>query len=858
MRGAGRALAWSGLALLIAAAWLAWPRAASEARELPALRVVLFDASAGTTRPRPAWGLWARRTLRDEARAASASGEQLWVVSYGADVRRVPGGPGAEDWLERLAGRGGVSLELGLEPRGALGSELDAALAAVEAELLAPGRPRRRVTLLAAAEFSGADPSPRLARLERAGVELDWRQPPAPSLPDLALMELRLPSAPAPGAPLVARLDLALSPGTGARPTVELRAVLETGSDRREVVVEAFCAATAPDPDGYLRWSAALELGPTPEGRSELTVTGHLAEAMDALPENDSLRASLRSGATRVAALVSSEDRRGAAGAWIGAEAQRFPGLQWYVVSPAQLLELGADVDLVVSFDLAADELPRTVLERVLDAGGGWLHCGGWRIAADLGARGRVPTSLASWLPLQAAADERPPRDVVLLVDGSGSMVGEPFEHVRRALRELVSVARPQDRLQLRFFTGALGGVVELDGRPEARRETLSTLAGLRVPGGPTAILYSLEQLAEQRESEEREALVLMLSDGRDVNAFETARRGAELRARFTARGVELRVLATGPSADTEFLTELLGGPELLVRADDLSRLGELFQREVLSEAIREGELDITLGTGAEGAADAELLRAWERASVAPPPVARYLRATARPNAQPLWVSSEFAEPLLAVQRVRSGWVAAWGSAPLPGWAEDYARADDLIAPLVRWLAGGRERQAALELRLGAAELVLERVPLEWPALLTGRLRAVLGEGLEPWSVELAGAELAFDLGAAQPGVELRRTRRAPRPALLGELPAGAPLALELSEPEGGEVLGSVGLAAPPHAELLPGGSRLRDGPWTASGTVAPLRRSRQVDPRAALCALLGALALTAGALVGRRGPSED
>ena len=77
------------------------------------------------------------------------------------------------------------------------------------------------------------------------------------------------------------------------------------------------------------------------------------------------------------------------------------------------------------------------------------LACGGWGMLAYGGRR----DALSEMLPLRPASLPSSERDVVFLVDGSGSMAGEPFERVKEALARLVVAAREGDHLQLRFFT---------------------------------------------------------------------------------------------------------------------------------------------------------------------------------------------------------------------------------------------------------------------------------------------------------------------------------------------------------------------------------------------------------------------
>ncbi len=846
-----------GCALLAWAAWCALPRADREQGSSGPLRVVILDASLGTTRRRPGWELWARRQVQREARAARAAGQAFDLIVYGAEVRRVAGGREAQNFLDLLAGRAGRTLALGLEGRAALGSELDAALLAAQDELLGAGS-SAQLTLVAAADYSGPDPARRLARMERAGVLIEWRQPEPARVPDLALMDVRLPSAPAVGEPLSVRIDLALdgagalvaNPAPGAETEIIISISHEFAGASREFEVRVAAAERSRGSGGYGRFSERVDLGPTPAGRSLVRVRARLVgqgvpAGEDALPENDQLSGQVRAGPARLVALVCAPEGIAAARAWIGSDPHRWPGLQWIVTTPPELFSLAGEIDVLVSLNLPAADLPRDLVMGLLAQGGGWLHAGGWPLLLDLpdDPSPRADGLLAEALPLARTSDDLPPRDVLLLIDGSGSMAGEPFEEVRRAASELVRCLPEGDSLGLRFFSAGLGGRVDLGTGPAARAKTLRTLAGLQLPGGATAILYALEELQRVRQRSEGPAVVLMLTDGRDDNAFDVLERGAAIRAAFAAGGSELRLLATGPKPDFEFLEQLMGSPEGYALAGDLADLGEVFRREVLADQIRSGDLEVELSAVAAGALGAGPVAARRAPAMHPPPQTRYLRTRLRDGASGLWKSVSAGEPLLALQRVAGGLVAAWPTAPVEGWAPGYAGEPQLMAPLLHTLAGERQREPRPRLVATASHLILEGLPESWPLRFEARVRAPARGSSER---EFEGARFEFDLGPGAPGSDPRRRRRAPLAGVFEGLEAGTPVTLELRERVGGADLMSLGCEVPRAAECLPGSPRLVPRPWSDPGSLAPAQPPKSVDPGAWRFALAGALALCA------------
>ena len=513
-----------------------------------------------------------------------------------------------------------------------------------------------------------------------------------------------------------------------------------------------------------------------------------------------------------------------------------------------------SDLDAVLSFDLSPRELPAAYLGALLDRGGGWLFCGEWGILAPWsGANAASPSlDLADQLPIRPVDPEAPERDVLFLVDGSGSMAGEPFDRVKTALGELVAIVSQNDSMGLHFFTGTLGRRIDLDAREGRGQQVLRRLFATRVPGGMTAIFYSLERLVELRAESDRGALVILLSDGRDYNAFDTERRGRAIRDALAGRGVRLRILAVGDDADLELLSTLLGPGEELVHAEDLSGLTDLFRREVLGDRVRHGEFDVIPATGGSLDASRELLEGWREAGVALPIVEGYLRCEATEGADVLWRSSEEGEVLLAVRRAGAGLVAAWPTAPLPGWAPDYAAADARLAPLVRTLARGARRSTAARLEVVGDRLVLGAVPERWPARIVARVFAYLPgapDARELLEDELAVVELLPP--PRPPGLDPRSERAAPVPPELARLPAGAPLRVELVS-GGGAPLAHLPLEVPPPAEFSTTPKRLRPGPWASPDSAREARNagsSARTDPDAWWWLLAGSLALLAGAL---------
>lgn len=767
-------------ASFVLAAYGFLPRVGAGDGERPPLDVVLVDASASEARAR-AWLPWARAELAGAAEASAARGAELAVVVYAESLVTACAPGDAEGFLARLAGAGVEPFD----PRAGLTGEatrLAEALAAVEPWCVDPARPRGALLLLARPGFTGPSPEAALARLAGAGVRLVRRAPPAAEESDLLLEELVLPGEVEVGAPLVARLAGRVVPGRVPARAAELAVELEGAGE------DGGFARTIALPPGGGPFEVALPLGPAGEGRTRVRVRGRLVEGRDPWPENELVEATTRAAGARLCVVAVAPDQEADARAWLAPSGRSaLTGLQFVFVPPAEVVRELAEAALLVSFDLAPRELPAGPLRAFVLSGGGWLALSGWRFKRDW-LPGRVPGPLDELLPMEPREGRPEPRDVVLLIDGSGSMESA-FEVVRTAALELVRAALPEDRVSLRFFTTGLEREVVLKERSAAHEDLGASdetaaraareLLALRVPSGTTYLFATLEQLAHELSAPV--SLVFLLSDGRDRDPLAlagAARRAAEVLAAARAR---LVVVGVG-ERDEATLAELAGAPERVQRGDALAELTSIFQRELHGSEVVEGELALTLAPRTSGSL-ADEVASGSLALSAPPPVERFLRNRLRPLGEALWLGPD-GEPVLALARAGLGRTALVATRPGGDWARRHVRAG-LGEPaeyegLLRWLARG-ERDEGPRARLSGTTLELTGLAPETPGELqlrlepegrTLRLTPPAELGRDPWRTrraELAappaeGAWLVLGAGATEVLVPLERS---PGPELL-------------------------------------------------------------------------------------------
>ena len=106
------------------------------------------------------------------------------------------------------------------------------------------------------------------------------------------------------------------------------------------------------------------------------------------------------------------------------------------------------------------------------------------------------------------------PRDLIVLLDTSGSMAGEPLDQARRVIERLLQSLGEADTLELIEFSQAARRWAPTAQRVDAasRASALRWLRGLRASGGTEMLSGVREALAGVREDAQRQ--VLLVSDG--------------------------------------------------------------------------------------------------------------------------------------------------------------------------------------------------------------------------------------------------------------------------------------------------------------------------------------------------------
>ncbi len=149
-------------------------------------------------------------------------------------------------------------------------------------------------------------------------------------------------------------------------------------------------------------------------------------------------------------------------------------------------------------------------------------------------------------LMIQPKIDEQltkaPPREIVFLIDVSGSMSGAPTKKVQETMRQFFKLSKADDTIQVITFAGRasklFGESVPATADNVAR--ALNFTEGIR-GGGGTEMLKGIKMVLNEPLDPERVRIVVMLTDGfigNEAQIIEEVGRRAGDRIRFWALGI--------------------------------------------------------------------------------------------------------------------------------------------------------------------------------------------------------------------------------------------------------------------------------------------------------------------------------
>jgi len=439
---------------------------------------------------------------------------------------------------------------------------------------------------------------------------------------------------------------------------------------------------------------AAAVIDDAPPEAGLYTYTATAVSSADRVPENNEASCLVRVGAVREVLYVYEGPRPRAALEWLRAHAPADVRIAAAAASQTQSLP-DADADIVVLDNVPAWALGRAsedlLAARVTRGGMGLLALGG---DSSFSAGGYGTSLLEGLLPVSSRTAERPPLELVLVVDSSGSMnetVGsvQKLTLAKQAILSLRQALSEGDRVGIIAFAGeprVISPPCPVSEWPALERRLVALQAGggTRITPAVEAALSLLGPAAKDPRTVRH---ILLLSDGRSED-FAVDRLLSALRA----AGASASAVATGADADAPRLEALAAGTGgRLYRPDDLARLAETFLRDmayVRGEGLREEK---------RPARWVDASPVWPRAGAALPDVPAFNATRAKEGAAVEWAADAGEKaggpaPLLASWRRGSGKVAAmpWPVSAATGpWLTD-GRLGQNLADVLAYLAGPR------------------------------------------------------------------------------------------------------------------------------------------------------------------------
>jgi VWFA-related protein len=268
-----------------------------------------------------------------------------------------------------------------------------------------------------------------------------------------------------------------------------------------------------------------------------------------------------------------------------------------------------------------------TAIVTALDANG--VPVPGLTAAAFQAFDGERPLAITKVLTAQDASAKL---DVVVAIDVSGSMLGEPLDRAKQAATQFVQSLGPNDEAAILTFSDAVAAVTPFT---NDRVVLTNAIAGLQAKGSTT--LYQAVQasaFAARAAPGQRRAVVL-LSDGRnDTQDAQATAAGSTDAAR--GAGVPFFTIGFGDAPDTVYLQGLSGATQGQFRPATAASVGAVYG-DIAALLRNQYVLAITATDAADGKA-AELRLVATIGGTAAATLAQFTRGVAptpAPTASP-------------------------------------------------------------------------------------------------------------------------------------------------------------------------------------------------------------------------------
>ena len=180
---------------------------------------------------------------------------------------------------------------------------------------------------------------------------------------------------------------------------------------------------------------------------------------------------------------------------------------------------------------------------------------------------------------------DRPPLNMAIAVDVSGSMQGRPLQSVISGLEKMVPKLEPKDRITLVAYSSAAKVVVRSTPENDPERRQLETAIGELRAQGSTNIYAGLKraiETVEEKANDDRQNRVILLSDGKATAGIQSTDRIVNLGRAHAEEGIGLTTIGVGREFDLDLMRKLSeNGAGNFYFLEDAAAVEEVFVDEV-------------------------------------------------------------------------------------------------------------------------------------------------------------------------------------------------------------------------------------------------------------------------------------
>ena len=297
----------------------------------------------------------------------------------------------------------------------------------------------------------------------------------------------------------------------------------------------------------------------------------------------------------------------------------------------------------------------------VQDLGGGFIMLGG---DESFGLGGYYRTQIEEILPVRSNFEkekEKPSLAMLLVIDKSGSMGGQPIELAKDAAKAAVELLGPKDSIGVIAFDGSPTTVAEIQ-LVDNKGQIIDQISSIEASGGTAIYPALVEAYNALLPVSARLKHIILLTDGHSTGGDFQALAGDISASRMT-----LSTVALGQGASQELLEELadIGGGRYYF-CDDPSTVPQVFAKETMEaskSAINELPFAVQMVRPTPVLEGIEMDLA--------PLLLGYVVTRPKPTAEFI-LASEEGDPVLAWWRYGLGMSVAFTSDAKARWAAEW------------------------------------------------------------------------------------------------------------------------------------------------------------------------------------------